>query len=71
MLTSVKLLPRRLPAECKAEAHRFGEAQQVGTGIVRRVCVHCSHVSIDLTAQETAPDLGLFTDRSGTSAAGK
>ncbi len=66
MLTTVKFLARRLPAECKAEAHRYGEAQQVGPGILRRICVYCSHVSIDLTAQDATPDPSLFTDRSGT-----
>ena len=71
MLTTVKLLPRRVPADCKAEIHRFGEAQQAGPGILRRICVHCSHVSIDLTAQDSFPELSLFTDRSGTTPAAK
>ncbi len=66
MLPSVNLLPRRVPAECRAGAHRLGPAQQVSPGINRRICVHCSHVSIDLTAQDTAPDPSLFTDRAGT-----
>lgn len=66
MLTTVKLLPRRLSAECKAEAHRFGEAQQVGPGIIRRICVDCSRVSIDLTARDAPPGPTLFTDRAGT-----
>ena len=66
MLTTVKLLPRRMPAECRADTHRFGEAQQAGPGILRRICVHCSHVSIDLTAQDPLPELSLFPDRSGT-----
>ena len=65
MLTTVRLFPRRLPAECRAEPHRFGEAQHVGPGILRRICVNCSHVSIDLTAEDALPDLSLFTDRSG------
>lgn len=66
MLTTVRLLPRRLPAACKAEAHRFGEAQHVGPGIIRRICVHCSRVSIDLAAQDAPPDTSLFTERAGT-----
>jgi hypothetical protein len=66
MLIGVNLLPRRVPAECKAGAHRLGPAQQVGPGINRRICVHCSHVSIDLTSQDAAPDPSLFTDRAGT-----
>lgn len=71
MLTNVKRLQRRVPAECKAGMHRFGEAQQAGPGILRRICVHCSHVSIDLTAQDPMPELSLFTDRSGTTPAPK
>jgi hypothetical protein len=66
MLPSVTLLPRRLQADCRAGAHRLGPAQQVSPGINRRLCVHCSHVSIDLTAADAAPDLSLFTDRAGT-----
>lgn len=65
MLGLVKLLPRRLPAGCRSDAHRFGEAQNVGPGIIRRICVHCSRVSIDLTAQEAPPEPSLFTDRPG------
>jgi hypothetical protein len=66
MLTTVKLMPRRLPAACKADAHRFERAQQVGPGIIRRICVHCSHVSIDLTAQDAPPNPRLFTERTET-----
>jgi hypothetical protein len=69
MLDPVKLMPRRIPAGCKAEAHRLGVAQQVGPGIVRRVCVHCTHVSIDLTAEDALIDPSLFTERSGTNSA--
>ena len=71
MLTTVRLLPRRHPAECRADAHRFGEAQQAGPGILRRICVHCSHVSIDLTAQDPLPEPSLFTDRPGTTASNR
>lgn len=63
MLAIVNLLPRRIPAPCKVDAHRLGAAQRVGPGIIRRICVHCSHVSIDLTAQDPAPDTSLFTER--------
>ena len=71
MLAKVKLLPRRTPPECKADAHRFEAAQLVGPGIIRRICVHCSHVSIDLTAEEAPPGRSLFAERSGTTPTSK
>jgi hypothetical protein len=66
MLIGVRLLPRRQPAECKADSHRFGAPQLVGPSILRRICIQCSHVSIDLTARDEPPDPALFTDRPGT-----
>lgn len=66
MLTGVSILSRRPNGDCRADVHRFGEAQLVGPGIIRRICVHCSNVSIDLTSDDAAPGLGLFTERVGT-----
>lgn len=67
MLTGVRLMPRRQPPACKAGTHRFGAAQHVGPSILRRICVHCSQVSIDLTAEDAPPDPALFAGRPGTS----
>lgn len=37
---------------CKRGKHLYGEAQNVGAGIVRRVCVRCAEVTIDLTQSD-------------------
>jgi hypothetical protein len=34
---------------CKKGKHRYGEAQSIGGGLVRQVCVACGAVRIDLT----------------------
>lgn len=43
---------------CRKGRHNYGEEQNVGAGILRRVCTTCGSVSIDLTkAHElTVPD---------------
>jgi hypothetical protein len=47
---------RKARTDCRAGRHRYGSGQQVGGGIVRRVCAACGAVSIDLTAaDETLP----------------
>lgn len=71
MLPGVNILSRRPNGDCRAGVHRFGEAQLVGPGIIRRICVHCSNASIDLTADDAAPELGLFSERAGTTSSGK
>ncbi|HET9203715.1 MAG TPA: hypothetical protein VFP67_11315 [Acidimicrobiia bacterium] len=38
-------------SSCRRGSHRFDTPQNVGAGIVRRVCVACGSVSIDLTAR--------------------
>jgi len=43
---------RKARLRCRADEHRFGSPQPIGGGIVRRVCLACSMVSIDLTASE-------------------
>ena len=69
MLAPVRLLPRRLPQECRNGAHRYGRGTSVAPGILRRVCEHCAGVSIDLTAEEAQVSAGLFTDRAETASA--
>lgn len=71
MLPGVRFLPRRLPQNCRAGAHRYGPGNTVGPGILRRVCQECTAVSIDLTAEETEVSAGLFTDRPETVSAGR
>ena len=36
-------------ASCRKGRHDFGDQQDIGGGIARRVCAACSAVSIDLT----------------------
>ena len=36
-------------SDCRKGHHEYGEAQNVGAGILRRVCITCSGVTIDLT----------------------
>ena len=71
MLTVVNILSRRSNVDCRADVHRFGEAQLVGPGIIRRICVHCSSVSIDLTSDDAAPEPGLFSERAGSQSTGE
>jgi hypothetical protein len=44
--------PRTNRAACRKGHHRYGEAQSIGAGILRRVCESCGEVSIDLTGVE-------------------
>lgn len=41
--------PRHRRADCRKGRHEYGESQNVGAGILRRVCRVCAAVSIDLT----------------------
>lgn len=54
---------RRAMADCRNQKHRYGSAQEIGGGILRRVCVVCGAVSIDLTAVEDPLAVGLFGER--------
>lgn len=44
-------------AACRKGRHGYGESQNIGAGIQRRVCETCGEVTIDLTGAEplTAP----------------
>jgi hypothetical protein len=44
-------------AACRRGHHHYGESQNVGAGILRRVCDTCGEVTIDLTDVDgvTAP----------------
>ena len=37
---------------CKKGRHIYGESQNIGAGILRRVCEACGEVTIDLTGAE-------------------
>jgi hypothetical protein len=37
---------------CRKGRHYYGEAQNIGAGILRRVCETCGEVTIDLTGAE-------------------
>jgi hypothetical protein len=50
---------RRNRAACRKGRHSYGASQNVGAGIVRRVCDVCSEVTIDLTqTADAAPTIG-------------
>jgi hypothetical protein len=36
-------------AACRKGRHSYGESQNIGAGILRRVCGKCGEVTIDLT----------------------
>lgn len=46
-------------AACRKGRHLYGESQNIGAGILRRVCDICGEVTIDLTKADglTAPIL--------------
>ncbi len=46
-------------SDCRKGRHEFGESQNIGAGILRRVCEFCHWVTIDLTNADelTAPDM--------------
>lgn len=46
---------RRARADCRRGRHRFGSGRDAGGGIVRRICLACGAVTIDLTAAD-APE---------------
>jgi len=56
---------RKARVQCRQEHHRFGSAQPVGGGIVRRVCNACGSVSIDLSEIDDAHLPALFQERMG------
>ena len=37
---------------CRKGRHHYGETQNIGAGITRRVCQDCGEVTIDLTGVE-------------------
>lgn len=53
--------PRQQLADCRRGKHDYGPAQNIGGGIVRRVCTGCADVSIDLTGA-AAPIDGAMPD---------
>lgn len=52
---------RRARADCRRGHHRYGSGQEIGGGIVRRVCLACGAVSIDLTGATQPHETRLFT----------
>ena len=43
---------RHRRSDCRKGRHQYGESQNIGAGIVRRVCEVCADVTIDLTNAE-------------------
>jgi hypothetical protein len=55
---------RQARVDCQLGRHRFGSSQEIGGGIVRRVCHACSSITIDLTAVQEPIAVGeLFVGR--------
>lgn len=54
---------RKAYAQCRRERHRYGSPQQIGGGILRRICFACGMVSIDLTGATDHGAPGLFSGR--------
>ena len=44
--------PKTSRAACKRGRHHYGIPQNIGAGILRRVCDTCGEVTIDLTGVE-------------------
>ena len=43
---------KRARTACRKGRHYYGETQNIGAGITRRVCEDCGEVTIDLTGVE-------------------
>ena len=43
---------RHKRSDCRKDNHNYGEEQNIGAGILRRVCATCGAVSIDLTSAD-------------------
>lgn len=41
--------PKHRRSDCRKGLHEYGEPQNIGAGILRRVCDACAAVTIDLT----------------------
>ena len=52
-------------ASCRRGQHRYGRASEASGGIVRRTCVACGALSIDLTGVEPTRIDGFQNDRGG------
>ena len=45
-------IARHRRSDCRKGRHQYGESQNIGAGIVRRVCEVCAYVTIDLTSAD-------------------
>lgn len=52
---------RRTKVDCSTGRHRYGTAQPIGGGIVRRVCDACHSISIDLGEVDEEATLAIRT----------
>ena len=50
---------------CRRGEHRYGLATEAGGGIVRRICLACGTLSIDLTGVEPTRTDGFQNNRDG------
>lgn len=45
-------IQRHRKSHCKKGRHEYGESQNVGAGILRRICEVCGIINIDLTSAD-------------------
>lgn len=48
---------------CRTGQHRFGKGIEAGGGIIRRTCLTCGALSIDLTGVEPSRPDGFLSER--------
>jgi len=58
---------RRALAQCRDGRHRFGKGVEAGGGVVRRTCLACGSLSIDLTGVEPSRADGFAGERTSHS----
>lgn len=51
---------RHRMSSCRRGIHNYGESQRVGAGIVRKVCLTCAGVTIDLTGVDEVSETTIL-----------
>jgi hypothetical protein len=54
---------RRALNNCRQGQHRFGPGAEAGGGVIRRRCIHCGILSIDLTGVAPSRASGFSEER--------
>ncbi len=62
MTTTGRRFRKQARNDCRAGVHRYGGRSIVGGGILRRVCLACGNISIDLTAVDEPIAARLFAE---------